>query len=117
MRVTEDVVEESGAAVLLVVATLIDDNEQYIDDLGITTPPIMQAIFDSAVDPKAEDVTDAALPNGAGTDGNQFQFIGSAWRFNLRTSNYTAPGTYTATMKSGDENEFVPTCTGVFVID
>ena len=68
----------------------------------------------------AEDVTDDALSAGAGTDGNQFELLDSKWQFNLKTKNYTAAGSYTTTMKSGDTDEYViddPTCTGVFVIN
>ena len=57
---------------------------------------------------------------GAGTEGNQFEFLDSKWQFNLKTKNYTAEGTYTTTMESGDTSEYViadPTCTGMFVIN
>jgi hypothetical protein len=39
--------------------------------------------------------------------------------FNLKTKNYSAAGTYTTTMESGDTDEYLvdPTCTGSFVID
>ena len=55
-----------------------------------------------------------------GTDGNIFEYNPDTlmWQFNLKTKNYTAPGTYTITMKSGDENEYlVETCTATFVIE
>ena len=73
--------------------------------------------FDSGGGPA--DVTDAALSAGQGTDGNQFEFDGTTWRFNLKIKNYTAPGTYTVSMVSGDSDEYVidPVCTGSFVID
>jgi len=78
---------------------------------------LIQVIFENGVEP-AEDVTDDALPAGAGTDGNQFEFLDSKWQFNLKTKNYSAAGTYTTTMESGDEAEYLidPTCEATFVI-
>ena len=63
-------------------------------------------------------ITDQALSAGAGTEGNQFEFLDSKRQFNLKTKNYTAAGTYTITMVSGDDTEYLvdPTCTGSFVI-
>ena len=61
-----------------------------------------------------------ALPAGQGDDGNQFVFTDDGrWQFNLKISNYTAPGTYTVFMESGDDTEFVfesPTCVAEFVV-
>jgi hypothetical protein len=59
------------------------------------------------------------LSAGAGTDGNQFEFLDSKWQFNLKAKNYSATGTYTTTLESGDTDEYLvdPTCTGSFVID
>lgn len=39
-----------------------------------------------------------------------------AWQYNLKTSNYTAPGTYTITIVSGDETEYRidPSCEAAF---
>ena len=66
------------------------------------------------------DVTDDALSAGQGTDGNQFVFNDEdKWQFNLKIKNYDAPGTYTITMVSGDDSEYVidPTCEASFVIE
>jgi hypothetical protein len=80
--------------------------------------PVIQVFFASGVGP-AVDVTDQALSAGQGTPGNQFVFSGSKWQFNLETKNYTAAGTYTITMASGDSDEYTinPTCTAQFVIE
>ena len=99
-------------------ALLINSDSQPVDDLGIAALPVIQVLFEDGVSP-AVDVTDEALPSGAGTDGNRFEFLGSKWHFNLKTRNYTASGTYVVTMESGDTSEYLidPTCTGQFVID
>ena len=79
---------------------------------------LIQVIFDSAVDPVTQDVSGDALANGAGAEGNQFEFVGSQWQFNLSTKNYSAAGTYTVTMESGASSEYMinPTCSSRFVI-
>jgi hypothetical protein len=89
-----------------------------INDLDITAPPVIQVMFVAGMAP-AIDVTDDALSAGAGTEGNQFEFLDSKWQFNLKTKNYTGAGTYTTTMESGDEAEYLiePTCEATFVID
>jgi len=46
------------------------------------------------------DVNDDAFPAGQGTEGNQFEFSGDRWGFNLKTKNYSSPGTYTISMLS-----------------
>ena len=99
-------------------AQLFDEEGTPLNDLDIAAAPVIQVIFDDGVLP-AEDVSDDALSAGAGTQGNQFEFLDSKWQFNLKTKNYTAEGTYTTTMVSGDTSEYViddPTCTGEFVI-
>lgn len=56
---------------------------------------------------------------GKGDDGNTFQFDGSSWAFNLKTSNFDASGTYKITVVSGNEDDHVidPTCMVEFVIE
>jgi hypothetical protein len=98
-------------------AQLFDESGTPLNDLDITAPPVIQVIFDSYT-VVAMDVTGDAYPAGAGSDGNQFEFLGSGWQFNLKTKNHSAAGTYTTTMESGDETEYLidPTCTASFVI-
>jgi hypothetical protein len=98
-------------------AQLIDSDGNVVTDL--VSQPVIQVIFDDAMVPMAVDVTNDALSNGKGTDGNEFELSGDKWHFNLRTKNHSALGTYTSTMQSGDESEYVidPTCSGIFVIE
>ena len=95
----------------------VDEDGNIVLDL--ISPPVIQVIFDDAMAPMAVDVTDDALSNGKGTDGNEFELSGDKWQYNLRTKNYTADGTYTSTMQSGDTGEYVidPICEGIFVIE
>jgi hypothetical protein len=104
--------------VLPLKAELLDVDGYPVTDADITAAPVIQVIFDSGTAP-AEDVSNDALSAGQGTEGNQFEFSDGTWQFNLKTKNYVAPGTYTVTMVSGDENEYVidPTCTAGFVIE
>lgn len=101
-------------------AVLNDASGLPITNTDIVAPPVIQVLFDSGIsgeDPV--DVTDDALPAGQGTEGNQFEFSSGKWHFNLKTKNYTALGTYTTSMVSGDSAEYVidPTCVGIFVIE
>jgi hypothetical protein len=104
--------------VLPLKAELLDVGGNILTDAEITTPPVIQVIFTSTVG-CAADVTDQALSAGHGTDGNQFEFSGVKWQYNLQTKNYTAKGTYTVTMVSGDECEYgiESSCTATFVIE
>jgi hypothetical protein len=104
--------------VLPLKGRLVDGAGQLVDDLGITTRPVLTVTFDDGVNP-AEDVTDDALPAGAGSDGNQFEFLDTHWQYNLKTKNYSASGTYTVTMVSGDSSEYTlePECSAEFVIN
>ena len=97
---------------------LLDGMGSPLNDLDIAAAPVIQVIFDDGVLP-AEDVSDDALSAGAGTDGNQFEFLDNTWQFNLKTRTYTSAGTYTSTMVSGDQAEYLidSTCEAIFVID
>jgi hypothetical protein len=89
----------------------------HVTDLDIVAPPVIQVTYSPAIG-DAIDVTEYALSAGEGTEGNQFEFDGMLWHFNLKTTNYTAPGTYTITVAAGDSSEYIisPTCLGKFVI-
>ena len=63
------------------------------------------------------DVTGEALSSGLGTEGNEFEYADGRWRFNLKTSNYSATGTYTIRVAAGDHYEILPSCETSFVIE
>jgi hypothetical protein len=100
-------------------AELLDENGTPMTDADIVALPVLQVIYNPTAGGDPIDATDAALPAGEGTEGNQCEFADGKWRFNLKTKNYTAEGTYTITMLSGDNNEYSidPTCEAIFIIE
>lgn len=99
-------------------AQIIDDQGFEIDDTNIPSLPVIQVHYSDGTSP-AIDVTSEALPAGQGSDGNQFEYQGSHWQFNLLTRNYSAPGSYTVTIESGDSEQYLlePQCSATFVIE
>ena len=99
-------------------AGLEDDNGISYSDIQLQAPPVIQVWFTPGSG-GAIDVTDDALPAGFGTDGNEFEFNGTGWQFNLKLRNYSAAGTYTVTLESGDDTEYLvdPACMAEFVIN
>lgn len=97
-------------------ATLLDDGTP-VTNLDIAAPPVIQVLYNSGIGDSI-DVTDYALQSGQGTEGNQFEFDGTWWHFNLGIKNYAATGTYTVSMISGDATIYMiaPTCTAQFVV-
>jgi DNA-binding beta-propeller fold protein YncE len=100
-------------------AELFGEDGFEITATDLAAAPVIQVHFTSADDGTPVDVTDDALPAGASSEGNVFEFTGDHWRYNLMTSNYTAAGTYLVSMESGDSDEYViaPTCEVSFVIE
>lgn len=105
--------------VLPVKAELIDENGLLMTDTEIIKAPIIQVTYTSSTGGEAIPVSDYAYV-GMGSDGNAFEYnpTDEVWQFNLKTNNYTGPGTYTIMMKSGDETEYlVDTCEAQFVVE
>ncbi|MCZ6522263.1 MAG: hypothetical protein O7A68_00135 [Alphaproteobacteria bacterium] len=100
-------------------AELLDDGIP-VTDADILAPPVLQAVFDSSqpADPPV-DGTALALPARQGTTGDQFLFNGEKWEHNLLTLRYSAPGTRTVKMVSGDSDAYIidPTCEATYVIE
>ena len=93
---------------------LTDAQGLPITNLG-NVPPVIQVLYAPQSGATA-DVTDAAVPVGQSTPGNQFVFVDGKWHFNLSTKAYSAPGTYTVTVAPGNGYSIEPTCTGSFVL-
>lgn len=111
-------VKVKGKRALPLKAELFDADGIVITDLDLTAQPVVQVLFDSGGG-MAVDVTADALPVGLGDEGNQFVYTAARWQYNLKTLDYTAPGTYTVFMASGDDAEYGinPTCEASFVIE
>ena len=95
-------------------AVLLDGLGGQVTSLG-SVPPVVQMSY-APITGDSVDVTDLAVPVGLGTEGNQFVYAEGKWQFNLQTKAFTAPGTYTVTMSSGNGYTIEPTCMGSFVI-
>lgn len=106
---------------LPLMAHLFDGEGTEVTGDDIESPPVAESSFDSTIATTATDVSDDALPSSWSTDGNQFEWVDSMglWQYNVRNWDFSAPGTYTFEMKSGDETEYTiaPTCTVEFVIE
>ena len=99
-------------------AELFDADGFAITDPDIAALPVLQVTLTTTGTTEVIDVSEDALPAGQGTDGNQFVFSEGLWRFNLKTKNYSAAGTYTITMVSGDDSEYsVRGCQTQFVVN
>jgi len=107
-----------GNRALPLKAQLFDANGAEMTDLDLAARPVLQVMFQSASGRTAVDVTNDALPAGFGTEGNEFEYnlVDLVWQYNLKTKDHTAAGTYTITMVSGDDAEYVivPTCEAAF---
>jgi hypothetical protein len=99
-------------------AVVVDSDGFEISDLDVSAPPVIQVAFEGIGGSSVVDVTGDAVPVGMGTDGNEFEYnlADGVWQFNLKTKNYTAEGTYTITMVSGDASEYTidPACQAAF---
>ena len=63
-------------------------------------------------------INGSSYPASYATGGNQFSPTGNGrWQYNLKTSDYSASGTYVVTVFSGEEAEYTvePTCEARFV--
>lgn len=107
-----------GPRVLPLKAALLDQEGEAVSEYDVASPPVVQVWWEAGT-PETEDTTYEALAAGLGTEGNQFVFTGEGkWRYNLGTQSYTASGTYTVFMRSGDETEYrlEPVCVTEFLI-
>lgn len=107
-----------GNRALPLKARLFDVDGHGITDLDLAAPPVIQVLFASGQDGDPLDVTQDAYPAGWGTEGNEFEYnlTDGVWQYNLKTKNYSACGTYTITIVSGDESEYIidPACQASF---
>ena len=86
--------------------------------LGAAAQSPIVSVSYNAGNSNSTDETSSLDPIGQSSTGNQFNFdpTSETWWFNLGTSQYTAPGTYTVSLQSGDTQYLVsPQCSGKFV--
>lgn len=84
------------------------DDTALITDYDLSAPPVINVIFEGTT--YGDGTTDdAALESvGSANDGNEFTYNAAeqVWQYNLSTKQFSSPGTYTVTVRSGDENEY-----------
>jgi hypothetical protein len=100
-------------------ASLLTLDGDIVEDTELAALPVIQVVYQGAGSGDATDVSGEALPAGQGSEGNQFEWNGAGWQFNLMTKNYSAPGTYTVFMETGDATAYAitPTCMAEFTIE
>jgi hypothetical protein len=112
-------VKVKGNRALPLKTEIFDADGFAVTDGDLAVPPVVQIWYEFGT-PNEDFIEVEALPAGQGDEGNQFVFTDDEkWQFNLKTANYTASGTYTIFMETGDDSEYVfatPTCTAEFVV-
>lgn len=97
---------------------LQDGLYQNVGISDLAAAPVINVTFNGMVygDEGSDDV--ALEPNGMSNDGNIFDFNDAEqqWEFGLGTKQFPAPGTYSVTVRSGDESEYKisPGCSQIF---
>ena len=88
---------------------VLSDTDGVIADTDLVAPPVVNVLFGSQVFGEIPFDDADLLPNGQANDGNVFSFdpATSNWEYILGTSQFTAPGTYTVFVSSGDTNEYL----------
>ncbi len=105
--------------VLPMMMKLFDSEGFELQAGDLVAAPVIQVIHTPATGEPGADVSDDALSAGLGMDGNMFEYRGDGyWHFNLKVSNYSAPGEYLVTVISGDESEYTvdPSCVSSFLV-
>ena len=99
---------------------IYDDSGFAVTGNGLTAPPMLRVSYSPQLSNQSADVTNDAVAAGHGTEGKQFVFTEDGyWQFNLHTKSYSAPGTYTVNVSTGNELDYLidPTCETIFVVD
>jgi hypothetical protein len=98
---------------------LKDASGNIINDGNIgAASPVVNITYSGVTGP-ATDETSLLEPLGQADSGNMFIYDPNSqiWQYDLSSSPFTASGTYTVTVNSGDETKYSvsPTCSGTFV--
>lgn len=102
------------------VDMVLTDAEGFtVTDFDIAAPPIINVLFNSTVFGDADTDDAELLPLGSANEDNLFRFDSGQWIYNLGTKQFTAAGTYTVMVASGDGSEYAiamnGSCTQTFV--
>ena len=88
--------------------TLEDVDNNLITDSDILAPPVINIEFGGVV--YGDGVSDDELlePVGASNEGNAFAFNPDTqqWEYRIGTKQFSTPGTYTVTVRSGNDSEY-----------
>lgn len=109
--------------VLPLKVQFLDMDGNMVTDHDIAAPPVLQVHYDSYIEEYPVDVTDdvrSAGKRSKHSKGNQFAFSkDSNWELNLDTKKFTAQGTYTLSIVTGNDVEYgiVPMCEVTFVVE
>ncbi len=99
---------------------LQDDSGTDLTDTTLVARPVLQVTYNDGSGDQPIDVTSQALAPGRASHGNQFRFDADGyWWHNLRNRSYTAAGSYTVSLTSGDSSAYVidPACAVELVVD
>lgn len=115
----KDTLKINGANRVIPVTAQLQSPEdgKIIADEDLIAPPLIQILYTSESGEVV--VSGGATAIGWGFDRNVFEYDPNTetWRYGLRVSNFTDPGTYMILMISGDEWEYhVDSCTRSFEI-
>ncbi len=98
---------------------LLDASGNVVTDTTIAGAAPVVNINYTAVNSTAVDETSLLDPIGQSSNGNSFSYNSTTqtWQYNLSSSPFSASGTYTVTVTTGDATQYSvsPTCSGTFV--
>lgn len=98
--------------------TLVDDEGYEVHVGDIAAPPVINVEFSGFVYGDGANGEDLLEPVGSSNDGNAFNFNLETlqWEYRLGTKQFSESGTYTVTVNSGDETEYMidGSCTNTF---
>ncbi len=112
----------TGKGRLSISAELLDTDSVPVTDDGIVAAPVAQVLFNAVPSNVLPiDVTGHRMGQSRNGLGNRFFYSDkkNKWIHGILTNKFTAPGTYTITMVSGDDSEYViePTCKVLYIVE
>ena len=92
-----------------VVMTLTNTDGVELTDQDIISPPVVTIAFNSSVAGTGSISDDSLLDPATSSQGNTFSYNVDtlAWEYRLSSRNLSSAGTYTVSVASGDDTEYV----------